>query len=281
MKLKRRDTFGSAIERVARDPLFGTSGDFPRLLEIDLDKLEPRADQPRRHFDEDALRELAASMARVRLIHPILVRDAPGRDGVYEIVSGERRWRAARMLGWATLYAIITTGDVDEIGLIENLQRQDLTALEEAAALQRLLDKHGYTQEELGAAVGKSQGQVSALLRLLTLHPRIRDDYPTSDKTVSRSLLIELATVADPERQLALWQRARDGALTVRAIREEKAGRAPARPAKPATGLSPVFRTLARTLKTLEPLKGKGGMLTAAQREQLQALRQRIDEVLG
>ncbi len=280
MKLKRRETFGTAIERVARDPLFGTSGDFPRLLELDVEKLQPRADQPRRHFDEAALQELAASMARVRLIHPILVRE--GEGGAYEIVSGERRWRAARLLGWPTIFAIVTTGDVDEIGLIENLQRQDLNALEEAAALQKLLDKHGYTQEELGGAVGKSQGQVSALLRLLTLHPTIQAEYPTSDKQVSRSLLIELATIDDPARQLSLWQRAQEGLLTVRGIRAEKsAAPAPARrePAEDPAGLA--LRGIVRIAKSLDALKGKKNALTARQREQLLALRRTIDDVLG
>lgn len=279
MKLKRRETFGTAIERVARDPLFGTSGDFPRLLELDVEKLQPRADQPRRHFDEAALQELAASMARVRLIHPILVRE--GEGGAYEIVSGERRWRAARLLGWPTIFAIVTTGDVDEIGLIENLQRQDLNALEEAAALQKLLDKHGYTQEELGGAVGKSQGQVSALLRLLTLHPTIRQEYPASDKQVSRSLLIELATIDDPARQLSLWRRAQEGLLTVRGIRAEKSAPAPAdRPqAEDPAGLA--LRGIVRIAKSLDALKGRKDALTARQREQLLALRRTIDDVLG
>ncbi|WP_119680563.1 ParB/RepB/Spo0J family partition protein [Indioceanicola profundi] len=282
MKLKRRETFGTAIDRVAKDPLFGTSADFPRLLELDVGQLQPRADQPRRHFDPSALEELAASMARVRLIHPILVREREDAPGVFEIVSGERRWRAAQMLGWSTIFAIVTTGDVDEIALIENLQRQDLNALEEANGLQRLLDKHGYTQEELGAAVGKSQGQVSALLRLRTLHPTIQTEYPTSDKQVARSLLIELATIDDPDRQLALWQRAKDGTLTVRALRQEKAGHAIPTPSVPREkgGAKVLISGLDRVVKELERVKSAQGTLDTSSRSQLRDMAARISTLL-
>lgn len=282
MKLKRRDTFGSAIDRVARDPLFGTSADFPRLLELDVAALVPRADQPRRHFDPAALEELAASMARVRLIHPILVRERDGGPGRYEIVSGERRWRAAGLLGWPTIYAIVTTGDADEIALIENLQRQDLNALEEAAGLRRLLEKHGYTQEELGAAIGRTQGQVSALLRLLTLQPRVQEEYPTAAPQVPRSLLIELATIADADRQLALWERAKEGSLTVRALRAEKARPAAKPAAKPpkAPGRA-LVAGLDRVVKELERATATPGGLDPASRERLRHLSARIAALLS
>lgn len=278
MKLKRRPTYGAALDRVARDTLFGTSGDFPRLVELDLDALRPRPDQPRRTFDEAALRELADSMARVGLLHPLLVRDAGG--GSYDIVAGERRWRAARLLGRRTLYAIVTDGDPDEIALVENLQRQDLDPLEEADALARLMDRHAYTQAELGAAVGKSQGQVSATLRLLTLPARIREEYPTSDKRVPRSVLMELATIEDPARQLALWEQARAGALTVRAVREEKAAaKAPRVPA--ADPVPAVLRAVDRISRSLEVLQASRADLNSDQRSRLAALRRRIDALLG
>ncbi|MFM2041618.1 MAG: hypothetical protein RLY86_194 [Pseudomonadota bacterium] len=285
MKLKRRDTFGSAIDRVAKDPLFGTSADFPRLLELDVAAIQPRDDQPRRHFDQTALEELAASMARVRLIHPILVREIEEGSGRYEIVSGERRWRAAQMLGWATIYAIISLGDADEIALIENLQRQDLNAFEEAVALQRLLHKHRYTQEELGAAVGKSQGQISSLLRLLTLHPTIQIEYSTSDKSIPRSILMELATIDDPDRQIALWQRAKDGVLTVRALRQEKAGTGTSTPAprRERNDVRSVMTGLERVTGLMERLAGGGGGgaggLDAADAARIRDLLQRLTDL--
>lgn len=255
----------------------------PQLLDLPLDHIHPRADQPRRHFDAESLAELAASMARVRLIHPILV-CADDRDGHFRIVSGERRWRAASMLGWPRLLALITNGDVDEIALIENLQRQDLNALEEASALQRLIDRHGYTQDALGRAIGRSQGQISATLRLLTLHPDIRAVYAGLEKQVSRSMLIELATIDDPDRQISLWERACEGALTVRAIRAEKAGNNVPQPA--IAGLSTdkvtvALRHVDRTVTALEQLKVGAARLTDGQRAHLRALSRRIDAMLG
>ncbi|OYQ35592.1 hypothetical protein CHU95_07680 [Niveispirillum lacus] len=256
----------------------------PRVLTLALQQLRPRPDQPRRHFDLAALDELAASMARVGLLHPLLVRPAPDDAEMYEIVSGERRWRAARRLDWDWLPALITSGDVDEIALIENLQRQDLNALEEAAALQRLMDKHHYTQDALGRAIGRTQGQISSTLRLLTLHPDIVKSYPQHERQVSRSMLVELATIDDPDRQMALWDRACQGALTVRAIRSEKASQAPANAAT--AGLSTdrvtvALRQVDRTVTALEQLKVGPAGLTDGQRAHLAALSRRIAALMG
>ncbi|WP_445376288.1 ParB/RepB/Spo0J family partition protein [Niveispirillum fermenti] len=254
----------------------------PRLLLLPLETVRPRPDQPRRHFNMDAMDELSASLARVGLLHPLLVRET--RDGgLFEIVSGERRWRAARRLGWVEIPALLTRGDVDEISLIENLQRQDLNALEEAAALQRLMDKHHYTQEALGQAVGRSQGQISSTLRLLTLHPDILRAYPEQERQVSRSMLVELATIDEPERQVALWQRACDGTLTVRAIRAEKAVARPANPAgdeAPADRLTVALRQVDRTVTMLEQLRPAPANLTDGQRAHLLALSRRINALI-
>lgn len=265
-------------------PVAPDIADAPRILTLALQRLRPRADQPRRHFDPDALDELAASMARVGLLHPLLVRPAPDGEGMFEIVSGERRWRAARRLDWDWLPALLTRGDVDEIALIENLQRQDLNALEEAAALQRLMDKHHYTQDALGRAIGRTQGQISTTLRLLTLHPDIRAVFPQHERQVSRSMLVELATIDDPERQLALWDRACQGALTVRAVRAEKAGQGAANPAT--AGLSNdrvtvALRHVDRTVTALEQLRVGPAGLTDGQRAHLAALSRRINALIG
>ncbi len=258
--------------------------DAPHILTLALQRLRPRPDQPRRHFDLAALDELAASMARVGLLHPLLVRPALDEEGMYEIVSGERRWRAARRLDWDWLPALVTGGDVDEIALIENLQRQDLNALEEAAALQRLMDKHHYTQDALGRAIGRTQGQISSTLRLLTLHPDIVKTYPQHERQVSRSMLVELATIDDPDRQMALWDRACQGSLTVRAIRAEKADQAPAN--APTAGLSTdkvtvALRQVDRTVTVLEQLKVGPAGLTDGQRAHLAALSRRIAALMG
>lgn len=261
----------------------GDAAAVPRILILALDRLRSRPDQPRRHFALDQLDELAASMVRVGVLHPLLVRETAD-DGIYEIVSGERRWRAARRLGWDRLPALLTRGDVDEIALIENLQRQDLNALEEAAALQRLIDKHHYTQDALGQAIGRSQGQISSTLRLLTLHPDILKGFPVHERQVSRSLLIELATIDEPERQLALWERACQGSLTVRAIRAEKAEAAPPNPATAGLSTDKVtvaLRHVDRTVTALEQLKVGAAGLTDGQRAHLAALSRRIGALLG
>lgn len=256
----------------------------PLILSLAIDRLRPRPDQPRKYFDLDALDELAGSMARVGILHPLLVRVAEGELGLYDIVAGERRWRAARKLGWDWLPVLVTAGDVDEISLIENLQRQDLNALEEAGALQRLIDKHHYTQDALGRAIGRTQGQISSTLRLLTLHPDILKGYPQHERQVSRSMLVELATIDEPERQLALWERACQGSLTVRAIRAEKAGNAPVNPATAGLSADQVtvaLRQVDRTVTALEQLKVGPSGLTDGQRAHLAALSRRISALMG
>ncbi len=136
--------------------------------DIPVDLIDPSPDQPRAHFDPDALAGLAASMAGTGLAAPILVRPAGDR---YAIVHGERRWRAARLLGWATVPAEVRDIGPDEarwLALVENVQRQDLTPAEEARAYRARLAE-GMTQAELGARVGKGQSYVAQKLRLLTL----------------------------------------------------------------------------------------------------------------
>lgn len=262
----------------------GAQAGTPQILSLAIDRLRPRPDQPRKYFDLGALDELAASMARVGLLHPLLVQPAAGGQGLYDIVAGERRWRAARKLGWDWLPVLVTGGDVDEISLIENLQRQELNALEEAGALQRLLDKHHYTQDALGRAIGRTQGQISSTLRLLTLHPDIMNGFVQHERQVSRSMLVELATIDEPERQLALWERACQGALTVRAIRAEKAGNAPVNPATAGLStdrLTVALRQVDRTVTALEQLKVGPAGLTDGQRAHLAALSRRINALMG
>ncbi len=138
--------------------------------------IEPNPDQPRRHFDEDALDELAASIAARGLIQPILLRPHPFSGG-YQIIAGERRWRAAQRARIHELPAIIrplSDAETFELAIIENVQRQDLNAIEEAEAYQRLSSEYGHGQEALGKLVGKSRSHVANLLRLLDLPQGVR-----------------------------------------------------------------------------------------------------------
>lgn len=134
--------------------------------------LEPRKNQPRKVFDKEALQQLADSIAAHGVIQPVAVRESAG--GFYEIIAGERRWRAAKMAGLSEIPAVILTADdqkTAELALIENIQREDLNPIEEARAYEKLLTEYGLTQEKLSQSVGKSRSSIANALRLLDLTP--------------------------------------------------------------------------------------------------------------
>lgn len=207
--------------KLSRSMFFDTSLDLPRIVEVNLDRLTPNPDQPRKTFDEAALRELAASIEQHGLIQPVTVKEAAGDR--YLLVAGERRYRAHQLLGRATIAAIITQGNPDEIALIENLQREDLNPLEAAEALATMMERHHYSQEDLGRTIGKNRVTVNELLRLNTLPQKIKEECRTSD-TLRKSVLIELARLDEESEQLRLWEEIKSGRLdTVRAARAHKA----------------------------------------------------------
>ena len=141
---------------------------------LPLHKVEPNPDQPRRDFDEEELEALADSIANHGLIQPLTVREMP--NGYYQIIAGERRWRAARIAGLSEIPAVILEADnkkTMELALIENLQRQDLNPVEEAMGYHSLMSDYGLTQEETAAQVGKSRPAVANALRLLSLNPEV------------------------------------------------------------------------------------------------------------
>ena len=143
--------------------------------EIPLSAIEPNPGQPRTQFDEESLGELTASIRELGVLQPILVREVA--TGRYQLIAGERRWRAAKRAGLATIPAILRTTDdrgLVEQALVENLQRQDLTALEEAAAFQQLIEDFGLTHDDVATRVGKSRSTVTNTVRLLQLPPAIQ-----------------------------------------------------------------------------------------------------------
>ncbi len=153
----------------------GAAGDQPRLEDISISAIVPNPLQPRVHFDEEALAELSESVREIGVLQPVLVRPMP--DGSYQLIAGERRWRAATRAGLAVIPAIIR--DTDDLGsveraLIENLHRQDLTPLEEAAAYQQLIEDFSLTHEQVATRVGKSRSAVTNTLRLMSLPPSIQ-----------------------------------------------------------------------------------------------------------
>lgn len=141
-------------------------------LSLKISDIEPRADQPRKQFDREALEALADSISNYGVIQPIIVHENTAYPGKYEIIAGERRWRAAKMAGLSEIPAVVLTGDelrLAQISLIENLQREDLNPVEEASAYLDLIDKFGLTQDSVAKQVGKSRSAVTNTLRLLDL----------------------------------------------------------------------------------------------------------------
>ena len=193
------------------------------VMNLRVSDIEPNRDQPRRHFDEAALAELADSIQQHGVLQPLVVRSLPG--GGYQIVAGERRWRASRMAGLSEVPAIVrdmSDSEVMEIALIENLQREDLNIMEEAAGYHALMEEYDMTQDQVASRVGKSRSAVANALRLLNLPDEVAE--MVREGKLSAGHARALLSISDPEllRQTAL--RAVAGLVTVRDI--EKIGKA-------------------------------------------------------
>ena len=195
--------------------------------------VRPNRYQPREYFDEDALSSLAESIREVGVLQPILVR--PLGDGEYELVAGERRWRAARRVGLVTIPALVHATDdaaALEHALVENLHRDDLNVLEEAAAYQQLIEDFGLTHDEVATRVGRSRATVSNTLRLLQLPPSIQ--RALQERKLSMGHARALLGTPDRAFQEQLAKRAIDDDLSVRsveeAIREHETGEPDATP---------------------------------------------------
>ncbi|WP_440070677.1 ParB/RepB/Spo0J family partition protein [Streptosporangium sp. OZ121] len=189
------------------------------FLEIPVDDIAPNPRQPRDVFDEEALQDLAASISEVGLLQPVVVR-ATG-EGRYELVMGERRWRASKLAGLSEIPAIVRNTQEDKLlldALIENLQREQLNALEEAAAYQQLLDDFGATHEQLAARIGRSRSHVTNTLRLLKLPPGVQ--LSVAAGTISAGHARALLRLDDPAAQERLARRIVAELLSVRAVEE-------------------------------------------------------------
>ena len=158
---------------IGLDALFGSSNfdeAESELLHLPISKVEPRLEQPREYFDEDALQELADSIAQYGLIQPITVRKL--NTGYYQIIAGERRWRASRLAGLTEVPVRVIEADdrrTAELALVENLQREDLNPIEEAKGYRTLIEEYGLTQEEAAKSVGRSRPAITNAMRLLSL----------------------------------------------------------------------------------------------------------------
>jgi len=174
--MSRRSGLGRGLSSLIpqADHVGGGSDDRPTLIEIAIGDISPNPHQPRVHFDEETLGELAASIAQIGVLQPILVRR--GDEG-YQLIAGERRWRAAQRAGLTTVPALVRVSDdigAVEQALVENLHREDLTALEEAAAFLQLIEDFQLTHDDVAQRVGKSRSTVTNTLRLLGLPPQVQ-----------------------------------------------------------------------------------------------------------
>ena len=203
---------------IGLEALFGT--DLSVLQEdsihtLPISRVEPRKDQPREHFDEERLQDLADSISRHGLIQPVIVRQM--ENGDYQIIAGERRWRAARMAGLTDIPVRVLQADdrsVSELALVENLQREDLNPMEEARGYQKLISDYNLTQEEAAAGVGKSRSAVANSLRLLNLSGAVSDMVENGELSAGHARA--LLSIEDPSLQKKAADQVKSKNLSVR-----------------------------------------------------------------
>lgn len=187
------------------------------ISEVELDKIVPNPDQPRRVFNEEALEELAVSIRSIGLVQPVTLRKL--NDDSYQIIAGERRYRASMMAGLTSIPAYIKTVDDDEtmeMALIENIQREDLNSIEIALAYQKLIDTFSLTQEQLSERVGKKRATVANYLRLLKLPAEVQ--MGVKNKKIEMGHARTLVTLNDPVLQLSLYNEILQEGLSVRQV---------------------------------------------------------------
>ena len=231
----------------------------PRTVPIDL--LRPGRIQPRRHMDKGLIRQLSHSIAEKGVLQPLLVRRHPEEAGAFEIVAGERRWRAAQM---ARLHEIpvlvkeLTDSEALEIALVENLQREDLSALEEAEAYERLMEEFSHTQEVLSKAVGKSRSHVANMLRLLGLPGPVKEMMDRGELTAGHARA--LLRSPDP---LGLARKVVKRGLNVRQAEKLARGSKPRRKAAKDADTAAIERDLATLLGLKVEInhRGEGGTI--------------------
>jgi ParB family chromosome partitioning protein len=191
---------------------------------IEVDHIDSNPEQPRLAFDEATLAELAASIREHGVLQPILVR--PRDDGRYQLIAGERRWRASRIAGMVTIPALVEDIDDDtalEISIIENLQREDISVLDEAAMYDRMIHEHGYSIRKLADKLGKDKGYLENRLRLADAPPEIRELVSLRKDTLSHAY--ELMKVTDPRKRKKLAEQVARNELSLVKLRERIEGR--------------------------------------------------------
>lgn len=236
----KRNALGRGLDSLISISEVRTDGGSA-ISEIDISSISPNPDQPRRTFSEEGLDELAASIRELGIIQPLSLRSAP--DGGYQIIAGERRWRAAQRAGLSTVPAYVRTvsdSEVTEMALIENIQREDLNAIEVALAFRKLLDTYDLTQERLSERVGKSRTVITNHLRLLKLPAEIQ--IALRDHKLDMGHARALLAIDDAKLQLKIFKQILKDGLSVRMVEKMARDAAEAidnpdkeaKPAKPA-----------------------------------------------
>lgn len=222
------------------------------ISEVNIDKIKPNPDQPRTDFDDESMQELATSIKKIGVIQPVTLREL--EDGMYQIIAGERRYRASMMLQLTKIPAYVKTvddEDVMEMALVENIQREDLNAIEIALTYQKLIDSQSLTQEELSERVGKKRATIANYMRLLKLPAELQ--IGIKDRKIDMGHARALLAIPDPELQLKLYNRIIKEGLSVRKIeaivKQEIAALANKnQPKKPAQKTSDDFKALTNHL---------------------------------
>jgi ParB family chromosome partitioning protein len=297
MRKKKLSTVGltatMATIAEAKTHLVTRDASFAHTFEADTAKIRPNPDQPRKTFSDEQIADLAATMAEEGQLQPILVRPDPSVNNEWIIVAGERRWRAAILNKWSKILAMEYTGDHEIAMLVENLQRTDLNLVEEARGIQRLIMEKRWTQAQAATALGKRQGEVSAILRILSLPDDFLNEYLSSDVSLSRNALIELCRVEEGAVRDRLLDLARAGKLTISMIRaarceidDAKAEEQPTKqvrvvPASSEPSQTVTSKSLLKMVDHLRSLREMREVVGAEEREALIRLREEIDGVLS
>ena len=217
--MARRSGLGKGLSALIPSEATGETDSLLRVVPIS--HIRPNAYQPRSHFDEESMGALAASIREVGLLQPVLVRQLEDEEDSYELIAGERRWRAARRAGLQTIPVLVQVADDVaslEQALVENLHRVDLNALEEAAAYQQLIDEFGLTHEQVATRMGKGRATVTNTLRLLQLPAGAQ--RALAERTISAGHARALLGTPDRALQEKMVEQIVEEGLTVRAVEE-------------------------------------------------------------
>ena len=199
----KRNALGRGLDSIISMDDIQTSGSSA-INEIDLDQISPNPEQPRAWFDEESLEELASSIRELGIIQPLTLRKLPGDQ--YQIISGERRYRAAKLAGLSSVPAYIRTAndsELTEMALIENIQREDLNAIEVALTFKKLIEQYSLTQEQLSVRIGKKRATIANFLRLIKLPAEVQ--VGLRDRRVDMGHARALLAVENPKLQLKLY----------------------------------------------------------------------------